>query len=279
MINQKFVVEQPVTKPEIQPAPRENQALHPLLAQIYATQTVVDRSGNSYELFECGVTPEQGQFMWNLIRREEIQRTIEIGGAYGLSSLFICDALSKQPTPSHTIVDPFQSTEWHGIGTYHLEQAGFSFFDLIEQPSELALPQLLQREERFDFAFIDGYHTFDHALVDFFYLNRLIKVGGIIVIDDCALKPINRLLRYISNYPNYSLVGTVTYEPSRKQRLLDAVKKGLSRVVAPLPKQYITGVLDDSIVHHKPFLAGNVITVALRKTGPDERHWMWYEPF
>jgi len=38
--------------------------------------------------------------------------------------------------------------------------------------------------ERIDFAFIDGAHTFDHVLVDFFYIDRMLNVGGIVAFDD-----------------------------------------------------------------------------------------------
>ncbi len=46
--------------------------------------------------------------------------------------------------------------------------------------SEICLPQLLQQELRFDFAYVDGWHTFDHVMMEFFYINRMLDEGGVV---------------------------------------------------------------------------------------------------
>ena len=152
--------------------------INPVVKQILMSKTVTDEFGNNHKL-RSEIGPDKGEFIWALIQSNEIEHSIEIGCAFGISSLYICDALSQKESPRHVIIDPFQSTTWHGVGVNNLQTAGFSFYELIEKPSEIALPTLLQNEERFDFAFIDGYHTFDHALLDFFYLNRLLKIQGL----------------------------------------------------------------------------------------------------
>ena len=50
--------------------------------------------------------------------------------------------------------------------------------------------------ERIDFAFIDGAHTFDHALVDFFYIDRMLNVGGIVAFDDLGFPCIEKVCRF-----------------------------------------------------------------------------------
>ena len=58
----------------------------------------------------------------------------------------------------------------------------FLFYNLNN--SYIALPKLLEKYKYnyFDFIFIDGFHTFDYTLVDFFFSNLLLKINGIIVI-------------------------------------------------------------------------------------------------
>jgi hypothetical protein len=46
------------------------------------------------------------------------------------------------------------------------------------------LPRLAAAGARIQFAFIDGWHTFHHTLVDFFFVDRMLNVGEIVIIDD-----------------------------------------------------------------------------------------------
>ena len=79
--------------------------------------------------------------------------------------------------------------------------------DWIEEGSELALPGLLREGQCFDLAFIDGLHTADQTLLDFYFLDRMLRVGGVIVIDDVNSPAVNKAAHYFSKYPNYRLIG------------------------------------------------------------------------
>ena len=151
----------------------------------------------------------RSEFLFDLISRDPaVRKTLEVGCAYGLSSLHICMALQGRPGAAHTIVDPFQNTQWDGVGTMHLERAGVDFFELVEARSEFALPRILEENEgQFDFVFIDGWHTFDHTLLDSFYANRLLRVGGYLVIDDAGMPPVYRAISFLKNYPCYREIG------------------------------------------------------------------------
>ena len=52
------------------------------------------------------------------------------------------------------------------------------------EKSHFVLPCLLREDRIFDFGFIDGCHLFDYFFLDLFYLGQLIKIGGIIFMDD-----------------------------------------------------------------------------------------------
>ena len=56
----------------------------------------------------------------------------------------------------------------------------------------------------FDFVFIDGWHTFDYTLIDFFYADKLIREGGIIIIDDALHRGVAKFVKYMdTNYKFY----------------------------------------------------------------------------
>lgn len=252
--------------------------MHYLLEEIFATHKVTDEFGNKYSL-DSSIDPTEGEFISSFIKSNDVERTIEIGCAFGVSSLFICDALSEKESPQHTIIDPYQSTDWHGVGVNNLKKAKFSFFELIEEPSELALPKLLEQGQTFDFALIDGLHTFDQTLLDFFYLNRLLKIQGVLVIDDTQLPAVKKVVRYISHYPSYKIVGAVQAKHSWKRQSSNLLKKMLGSAAKLLPESYAQEILDDSVLRSDQSLKLNSSMVALQKMQADERSWDWFAPF
>ncbi len=159
-----------------------------------------------FDYAKTSISEPEGEFLWSLIRENGFRKTIEVGCALGVSSLYICDALSEVGDASHTMVDPNQTEQWQKTGVKNLEEHGFDCHTLIEKPSEIALPELLEAGESYDFAFIDGWHTFDHTLLDFFYMNRMVRVGGMIVFDDATWPAIAKLIRYIERYPCYEKI-------------------------------------------------------------------------
>lgn len=252
----------------------------PVLQEIRDTAEVQDESGKRYKL-HSEISPEEGELIHSLITQHQFANTLEIGCAFGISSLYICDALSRQTSPHHTILDPMQSVGWHGIGMNNLKRAGFHFFELIEKPSEIALPMLLAEGKKFQFALIDGWHTFDHTLLDFFYVNRLLEEGGIVVIDDVHMPAVTKVARYIVNYPNYKLLTPTSnakssYGYSTKRRMVDGAIRFLTKM---LPRSYVDEVFSDSWRRPDSSLIGNRSMIALQKTAPDERTWDWYAPF
>jgi predicted O-methyltransferase YrrM len=174
---------------------------------LFETSEVADESGNIHPLRD-EIDPEEGALLLSLISQHQFTRTLEIGCAFGVSSLYICEALSRRRCRYHTILDPGQYSDFHGIGIANLKRAGFDFFELIERPSEVALPALLAEGRKFEFALIDGWHTFDHTRLDLFYVNRLLEEGGIVAIDDLHLHGVRRAVRYMLNYPNYEVVAS-----------------------------------------------------------------------
>src|ERR1700737_4705573 len=108
---------------------------------------------------------------------------------------------------------------------------------MSEQPSALALPSLLGSGLKVQFALIDGLHTFDQVLLDFFYVDQLLEDGGIVAFDDVGMTAINRVVRYASNYPNYRMVESVNDsalpKPSLKHQVFDFLMRRLTNGAPP----------------------------------------------
>ena len=150
----------------------------------------------------------EGMFCQEIISKTKSEVGLEVGLAYGISALFICDALIKTAKTRHIVIDPYQFIDWDGIGLNNLKMAGYeNLIEFYELPAHIALPQLETRKVKVDFAFIDGWHTFDYALIDFFYIDKILRVGGIVALDDTCMRGVKKLCKYILTNRAYSLVG------------------------------------------------------------------------
>jgi predicted O-methyltransferase YrrM len=171
-------------------------------------ESVVREDGSRGDLLRVAVPPAMGEALGAWVRRENAQRTIEIGLAYGISALYICEGLvaNGHPDAGHVAIDPFQThgpdgRGFAGCGLQHLEEAGvISMVEHHEEESQIALPRLLAEGRTFDLAFVDGNHRFDRVFLDLYYLGRLIRRGGIVILDDYDLPGIARAASfYLSN--------------------------------------------------------------------------------
>lgn len=250
-----------------------------LLKDIFEKKLVYDDVGNKYNL-DSNIDEMEGHFLTTLIQKYKPQNTIEIGCAHGISSLFICSELEKIKNPHHTIIDAWQSTYFKNVGVTNLKKADINFFELIEGLSEIVLPRLLSEGKKYDLCFIDGNHTFDHTLIDFFYLNRMIDVGGIIVLDDVGIPGVNKLVRYLLKYPSYKQIGNVPYKVSTQRGIFEIVIKSPFRLFSKLlPDNIKYEIFSSSVIASDKKLKLNSSMIALQKTKTDNRNWNWFEDF
>ena len=242
--------------------------MNAVLRTILETGRVFD--GTSYHDLHSHMDAEEGAMIGAAIGETKAKTSLEVGFAYGLSTLFICDALAANGGDRrHIAIDPFQLTQWHGIGLRNCREAGYGkMVEFIGEPSEVCLPRLMNAGTKVDFALIDGWHTLDHTLIDFFYVNRMLSVGGIVVVDDTAFPAINRLMRYLLAYPAYQLWGVTGASPDMRDRF----KEVAAHYAEPL---HARKSLNWKSLPHEFF--GRC--VALKKVAEDTRTWDWYCDF
>lgn len=135
----------------------------------------------------------------DLFVAERVSRVVEVGLAYGASSLAIGEALLAVggDAPSHVVIDPFQESVWSGVGWDQLRSAGLDrIARLLAEPSSLALPRLVTEGFVADAAFVDGSHRFHEVFVDLYFLRKLVRPGGVIVLDDVHWPSVGTAVRY-----------------------------------------------------------------------------------
>src|SRR5688572_19806288 len=100
-------------------------SVNPLIDRIYKSERVEDSSGNLVNPFPTSVSYDDGLALYNLIRKTKAANTLELGLAYGLSTLFICQAHHDNGLGYHTAIDPLERTHWKSIGLLNVQKAGF----------------------------------------------------------------------------------------------------------------------------------------------------------
>jgi predicted O-methyltransferase YrrM len=193
--------------------------IHDRIAQIYRSGVVHGVDDAPHSIMPASVTPERGRFLADLCRAENARATLEIGMAWGLSTLFILEALAENGAlpRAHVVADPFQSSRWHGAALRSVREAGAAeLVEFHEEPSEILLPRMASERRLFDFAFIDGNHRFDAVFVDMVFVSRLLKPGGLMVLDDAWFDPVYLACRFAETNLSYAPVAEFVAGKARK---------------------------------------------------------------
>jgi predicted O-methyltransferase YrrM len=191
--------------------------VNPVLEELIRTGVSPTPEGATVPL-QSNVLADEAEFLSGVVRELKSARTLEVGLAMGCSALAICDAISGTAGARHLVIDPRQNARplWAGIGLHNLDRAGFTpLVEFHEQPSYRALARLEAEGRRIDFAFIDGFHTFDYAFVDFFLVDKLLEVGGAVAFDDADWPSVRRVVRYAATNLAYTVHAAM---PPRRER-------------------------------------------------------------
>jgi predicted O-methyltransferase YrrM len=140
--------------------------------------------------------------------------TLETGAG---ASTVVFAALASR----HTAVSP-SADEHRRIVEYcqahDIDTDGVTF---LAAPSDEALPRL-ELDRPIDVAFIDGKHSFPHPVVDFHYVDRLLRPGGVLVIDDIPIPSVGVVYRYLLTSPDWELEEIVDDRAAVARKLATA---------------------------------------------------------
>lgn len=249
--------------------------MNPVLAELLQTGVVVSESGKTHKV-HSHISLQEGLFLQEIVSEVRPSVSLEVGLAYGVSALFICDVLARLQNPRHIVIDPHQlqpsSTHmsFEGMGLRNLQKAGYErLIEFYGDPSYLSLPLLVSQGTKVDFAFIDGWHTFDFASVDFFYVDLLLRSGGVVVIDDTDFPSVWKLCRYIITNRAYSVVRCLSAEEAATRNPLRWLSRKSRRAFG-------RGLW--SVTHHDGLIPCSRC-IAFRKEAEDSRSWDFHRRF
>ncbi len=169
--------------------------------------------------FETVTLPEYDcDLLRDLLIAENVGTVVEVGLAYGSSALAIGEALLTvgAPDPRHIVIDPFQQQAFANVGWNLVSDAGLdSIATLVEAPSSTALPRLLAAGVVADAAFVDGSHRFHEVFVDLYFLRKIVRPGGLVVLDDDWAPSVRTAVHYYERNLGWTAVPDVHWTIKR----------------------------------------------------------------
>lgn len=249
--------------------------MHPLLERIYTEGVIRGPEGIDVRV-TSHVPRDEAELLYDVVERVGSGDVVEVGMAFGISSLALADALEKRGTEGTLVaMDPAQHDEvWRGLGLAQIQAAGLSHrIEFHERASQVVMPELWRSSRRFTVAFIDGWHTFDHTLIDCFYADRMLEVGGYLVLDDVGYPAIRRAVQFVLSNWAYELSDALYGEGELRHH---RVRRTIKRWLAGIARTDQTPSLEHRVLFQQ--LVGTH-AVALRKLKDDGRRFDHFVPF
>ncbi len=203
------------------------QSIRNRIQQTYERGYVLGEDEVRYSIAPMSVASWRGEFVRGLCLAEKATSSVEVGMAWGLSTLHIIEALLANGATgrAHVVIDPMQTMWFHNAALRALRESGVDeLVEFHEAPSNLALPALVAAGRQFDFAFIDGDHRYEAAFMDLVFADRLVKPGGVIAIDDTWSHPVYMACKFLEIYFHYTPMAEQlkppvdSFLPDRKHR-------------------------------------------------------------
>jgi len=212
---------------------------------IYAVRQVIDRlihdgkvisrsDSSIHNVFPVAVNAAEGEALRSWVIKEKAAHTIEIGFAYGLATLYICEGLlmNGDKAARHVVLDPYQAKSFKNCGLQSLDEAKVAnMVEYYEEESQLALPRFVSEGRQFDFGFVDGSHLFDRVFLDLMYLGRLVRPGGVIFADDYQAQALQRAVSFCLKNLGWRLEDMASHNKQHQWVVLRTA-------IDPIPRSY-----------------------------------------
>jgi predicted O-methyltransferase YrrM len=203
-----------------------------VLKEMLDSGTAYTSSGEPVAL-RSHIALHHAESLYETVRRARPAVVLEVGMAFGVSSLAILAALHEASADGRLVsIDPAQTSVWKGCGRTMVARAGFSdHHEVLEDYDYKALPELLATGLRCDLAYIDGWHTFDHAFLDWWYIDKMLAVGGVVGLNDCGWPAVDKVIGFMRTHRKFTEIDVglppvyVGYGPAQELRRRLALRR------------------------------------------------------
>jgi len=197
-----------------------------VLDEIFASRCVEHPDGHLLKLV-ANISRENSDALRRSVRAFRPLLAVEVGMAYGISTLSILDAICENGTGRLISIDPY--IDWptgRRVAQHQVVRAGLSFcHEHLHEPSYLGLPRIMGREAKADFVYIDGNHDYEYAFTDYFLADKLLAQGGVIAFNDSGWRSVFKVIRHVMRSGQYEEVDVGLPRVFRSKNALFALIK------------------------------------------------------
>lgn len=240
------------------------------LNQIFQTQLIEDPNGQLIKI-HSNTSEKQGLFLQEVFDLVKPVKSLEVGLAYGISALFILEKHKEYNSAprSHIIIEPFS---WGGVAEHNIQKEGLSELAEIKyEKSHDVLPKLYYDNCHIQFAYVDTTKLFDVVFQDFYFIDKILDINGVIVLDDCGggWPGVQRVARFINSLPHYRILKTHNKtKTTLKKQIAESFIKIIIKLL-PFKKRFYPTISFKTDSELKL----NYSCIAFRKISEDKRNW------
>lgn len=237
----------------------------------------INNSGERIPL-HSHTSKDQCIFLQQMFDIVKPQRSLEVGFAYGISAISILEMHRQNGSSkgAHIVIEP--DNYWGNAAIYNIEKEGLTYYLQIRKDySDKILTQLFHENYRIQYAYIDTTKQFDVVLQDFYFINKILDVGGVVILDDCGgMWPgVQRVARFVNTLPHYKILsGHNKMESSPLKKTAKFVFASIINAMPFSKRMYPTlNIKTDAE------LGLNFSCIAFQKIAEDQRSWDWDKSF
>jgi predicted O-methyltransferase YrrM len=248
------------------------------LETIFERGTIeINEQGDRIPL-HSNTSKEQGLFLQKIFDKIKPSKSLEVGFAYGISSLFILEKHREYGSAerAHLVIEP--DNYWGNAAVHNIEKEGLSsYLQIRKNYSDKILTKLFHENYRIQYAYIDTTKQFDVVMQDFYFINKILDVSGVVILDDCGggWPGVQRVARFINTLPHFKVLeGHLELKYTLKKKVAKYV---LSSIINMLPfKKRFYETIDFKTDKE---LGLNFSCIAFQKIDEDRRSWNWDKSF
>ena len=248
------------------------------LEDIFETNSIeIDCSGERISL-HSHTSKEQGIFLQDIFDVVKPKRTVEVGFAYGISAMFILEKHRQMGASegAHIVIEP--DSYWGTAALHNIEKEGLGkYLQIRKDYSDKILTQLFHENYRIQYAYVDTTKQFDVVMQDFYFINKILDVEGVVILDDCGggWPGVQRVARFINTLPHFKILATHNkIKITMKKRIARFVLSFIIKMI-PLKNRFYPTFnfkTDEE-------LGLDFSCIAFQKKYEDKREWNWDKAF